>query len=193
MKTKAKPLAKVRSAGTLPWLGFDRVRPNGWIRPGNMLELTHWMVLHRPFEPAALIRQIQCERHRRECPIEPFRIDDMKWKRAAGPLSIEQAKIQRRAWIASALLHLFFFVLVGIEVYLKAQTFLDPVFYIFCIPGLLVGFPVAMLFGVGGPHGEGVFFGILFGLPANVFAYYWIAARVFALIDRLSHTGENSR
>ena len=116
----------------------------------------------------------------------------MKWKRAARLPSMEQAKIKRRAWIASALLHLFFFVLAAIEVHLTAQTFLDPVFYIFCIPGLLVGFPVAMLFGVGGPHGEGVFFGILFGLPANVFAYYWIATRVFALINRLSHSGENS-
>jgi hypothetical protein len=29
VKTKDKPLAKVRSAGTLPWLCFDRVRPNG--------------------------------------------------------------------------------------------------------------------------------------------------------------------
>src|SRR5580700_9772027 len=27
LKTKAKSLARVRSAGTLPWLGFDRVQP----------------------------------------------------------------------------------------------------------------------------------------------------------------------
>ena len=28
LKTKAKSLAGVRSAGTLPWLGFYRVQPN---------------------------------------------------------------------------------------------------------------------------------------------------------------------
>src|SRR6267143_6499227 len=28
LKTKAKSLARVRSAGTLPWLGFDRRQPN---------------------------------------------------------------------------------------------------------------------------------------------------------------------
>ena len=28
LKTKAKSLARVRSAGTLPWLGFDRGPPN---------------------------------------------------------------------------------------------------------------------------------------------------------------------
>jgi hypothetical protein len=88
---------------------------------------------------------------------------DMKSDRAAGLLSTEQAKIRRRAWVASASLHLFFLVLVGIEFYLKAETFLDPVFYIFCVPGLLVGLPVAMLFALGGPHGEGVFFAISSG------------------------------
>jgi hypothetical protein len=101
---------------------------------------------------------------------------------------MDQAKIRRRAWVVSGSLHLFFLVLVGIEVYLKAQTVLDAVFYIFCIPGLLVGFPVAMLFGVGGSHGEGAFFALLFGLPANVFAYYWITARVFTLLNRFSNS-----
>jgi len=28
LKTKAKSLARVRSAGTLTWLGFDRAQPN---------------------------------------------------------------------------------------------------------------------------------------------------------------------
>src|SRR5580704_9882249 len=34
-KTKAKSLARVRSAGTLPWLGFDRVQPKGSLLPGK--------------------------------------------------------------------------------------------------------------------------------------------------------------
>jgi hypothetical protein len=33
LKTKAKNSGKVRSAGTLPWLGFDRVPPNRWVLP----------------------------------------------------------------------------------------------------------------------------------------------------------------
>jgi len=68
--------------------------------------------------------------------------------------------------------------LIAVEVSLKTETVLDPIFYPFCIPGLLVGFPVAMLFGVGGPHGEGIFFGVLFGLPFNVFAYYWLTIQL---------------
>jgi len=28
LKTEGKSLARVRSSGTLPWLGFDRVQPN---------------------------------------------------------------------------------------------------------------------------------------------------------------------
>jgi hypothetical protein len=35
LKTKAKSLARVRSAGTLPWLGFDRVQPNRSLLPGK--------------------------------------------------------------------------------------------------------------------------------------------------------------
>ena len=31
LETKAKSLARVRSAGTLPWLGFDRVQSNKWV------------------------------------------------------------------------------------------------------------------------------------------------------------------
>ena len=33
LKTKAKSLARVRSAGTLPWLGFDRGQPNRSLLP----------------------------------------------------------------------------------------------------------------------------------------------------------------
>jgi ASPM-SPD-2-Hydin domain-containing protein len=53
LKTKAKSLARVRSAGTLPWLSFDRdsqTDPFSW---GSIVESTHWMVLHRPVELAA--------------------------------------------------------------------------------------------------------------------------------------------
>ena len=91
---------------------------------------------------------------------------------------MEASKIRRRGWIVSGALHLTFLLLIAVEVSLKAATFLDGVFYAFCIPGLLVGFPVAILFGVGGPHGEGVFFGILIGLPFNVFAYYWLTTQI---------------
>src|ERR1700722_327928 len=35
LKTKAKSLVRVRSAGTLPWLGFYRVRPNGSLLLGK--------------------------------------------------------------------------------------------------------------------------------------------------------------
>jgi hypothetical protein len=33
LKTKAKIAGWVRSVGTLPWLGFDRVLPNRWVLP----------------------------------------------------------------------------------------------------------------------------------------------------------------
>jgi hypothetical protein len=35
LKTKARSLARVRAAETLPWLGFDRVRPNRSLPPGK--------------------------------------------------------------------------------------------------------------------------------------------------------------
>ena len=54
LKTKAT-LARVRPAGTLPWLGFDRVQTNTWFSRGSIVESMHWMVLHRPVELAALI------------------------------------------------------------------------------------------------------------------------------------------
>src|SRR5579863_4236445 len=54
LRTKAKTLARVRSARTLPWLGFDRVQPNGTLDPGGIVESTHWMVLRRPSEPARI-------------------------------------------------------------------------------------------------------------------------------------------
>jgi hypothetical protein len=34
-KQRLKPLARVRSAGTLHWQGFDRARPNGLALQGN--------------------------------------------------------------------------------------------------------------------------------------------------------------
>ena len=37
LKTKAKSLARIRSAGTLRWLGFDRLQANRSVLPGN-----HW-------------------------------------------------------------------------------------------------------------------------------------------------------
>src|ERR1700693_283308 len=59
LKTKAKSLARVRSAGTRPWLGFDRVQPNGSLAPGSIVESMYWLVLRRPSEPAALTGQVQ--------------------------------------------------------------------------------------------------------------------------------------
>jgi hypothetical protein len=35
LKTKAKSLAQIKTARALPWLGFERVEPNGWILPGK--------------------------------------------------------------------------------------------------------------------------------------------------------------
>src|SRR4029453_17069609 len=82
LKTKAKSLARVRSAGTLPWLGFDRAQPNRSLLPGSIVDSTHWMVLRRPSEPAritghleliALIRFIpQIGRRRRGHPLRYF-------------------------------------------------------------------------------------------------------------------------
>jgi hypothetical protein len=54
LKTKAKSLARVRSAGTLPWLGFDRDSQTDHFSRGSIVESTHWVVLHRPVELAAL-------------------------------------------------------------------------------------------------------------------------------------------
>jgi len=53
-KRKPKSLARVRPAGTLPWLGFDRVQPYRWLRRGSIAESMHWMVLHRRVELAAV-------------------------------------------------------------------------------------------------------------------------------------------
>jgi hypothetical protein len=57
-------LLRVRPAGTLPWLGFDRVQPNRWFSRASIVESMHWMVLHRPVELAALTRQVAllCDR-----------------------------------------------------------------------------------------------------------------------------------
>jgi hypothetical protein len=42
----------------LLWLGFDRVQPNRWFSRASIVESMHWMVLHPPVEPAALIRHL---------------------------------------------------------------------------------------------------------------------------------------
>jgi hypothetical protein len=55
LETKPKSLVRVKSAGTLPWLGFDRVQSNGSFSRGSIVESMYWMVLHRPVELAALI------------------------------------------------------------------------------------------------------------------------------------------
>ena len=55
-KQMLKSLAGVRADGMLPWLGFDSVQPNRWLSRGSSVESMRWMVLHRPVEPAALIR-----------------------------------------------------------------------------------------------------------------------------------------
>jgi|SRR5271163_2818565 len=55
-KQKLESLARDRPAGRLPGLSFDRVQPNGRFSRGGIVELTQWMVLHRPVELGALIR-----------------------------------------------------------------------------------------------------------------------------------------
>src|SRR5208282_5027305 len=55
-KQKLNSLARVRPAGTLPWLGFHRVQPKKWFFRASNVESAHWMVLHRPVELAAFIR-----------------------------------------------------------------------------------------------------------------------------------------
>jgi hypothetical protein len=49
-------IVRARSAGMLPWQGFDRVQPNGWFFRGSNVESMHWMVLHRPVDLARLFR-----------------------------------------------------------------------------------------------------------------------------------------
>src|SRR5208282_3838000 len=57
-KQKLNSLARVRPAGTLPWLGFHRVQPNRWFFRASIVESMHWMVLHRPVELARVIGQV---------------------------------------------------------------------------------------------------------------------------------------
>ena len=52
LKQKLKPIARVRPAGTLSWLGFDRVQSNTRLSCASVVERMHWMVLHRPVELA---------------------------------------------------------------------------------------------------------------------------------------------
>jgi hypothetical protein len=58
-KQKLKSVARVRPAGALLWLGFDRVQPNRWFPRGSIGESMHWMVLHRPVELALIIGSVQ--------------------------------------------------------------------------------------------------------------------------------------
>lgn len=106
---------------------------------------------------------------------------------------MKERKIRSYGWIATATLHLTFALLIAIDVSRKASTFLDPAFYAFCVPGLIVGYPLAMLFGTGGGHGEGVFFGILFGLPVNVLAYRYLPVWVIKIFHRFLSSGRQSR
>ena len=62
-KTKAKSLARVRSIGTLAWLGFERVRPIRALLRGSIVESMHWMVLRRPFEPAGETGKVEASTH----------------------------------------------------------------------------------------------------------------------------------
>src|ERR1700722_17619579 len=57
-KQKPKSLARARPTRTLLWLGLDRAQPNRWFSRGNIAESMHWMVLHRPVEPAAFTGQV---------------------------------------------------------------------------------------------------------------------------------------
>jgi hypothetical protein len=75
LKTEIKSLARVRSAGTLPWLGHERGQPNRSLLSGESpVDSTHWMVLRRPSE---LARQISHLSHggfaaemRANCPLK---------------------------------------------------------------------------------------------------------------------------
>ena len=55
LKTKAKTAHQGWPAGTLPWLGIDRIQPNRWFSRASNVESMQWMVLHRSVELAALI------------------------------------------------------------------------------------------------------------------------------------------
>lgn len=54
-KQKLKQLARVRPAGTLPWLFLRRAQPSSWFSRGSIFESMHWMELPRPVELARLI------------------------------------------------------------------------------------------------------------------------------------------
>src|SRR5271156_3267443 len=50
--------ARIRPAGTLLWLGFDRVQPNRWFCRASIVESMHCMVLRRPVKLAALTGEV---------------------------------------------------------------------------------------------------------------------------------------
>lgn len=81
-------------------------------------------------------------------------------------------------------MHVTAAILIAGEVSLKVSAVPDPIFYALCVPGLLIGIPAAMRFGLGGSHSESVCFGILFGLPFNVLAYCFLATFVMKWLFR---------
>jgi hypothetical protein len=91
---------------------------------------------------------------------------------------MEESRIRRRAWIVIATLRLTVAPLIAVEVSLKAETAPDPIFYAFGIPGTSRRLSRGVLLGVGGPHGEGILFGVLFGLPFDVFAYCLLTIQI---------------
>src|SRR5271169_6725309 len=56
-----KSLARVRPAGTLLWLGFNRVQSNRWFSRASIVESMHCMVLRRPVELATQTGQVKCD------------------------------------------------------------------------------------------------------------------------------------
>jgi hypothetical protein len=54
LETKPKSLVRVKSAGTLPWLGLTEYSPTDRFSRGSIVESMYWMVLHRPVELAEL-------------------------------------------------------------------------------------------------------------------------------------------
>ena len=54
LKTKAKNACRIRSAGTLSWLGFHQVCQTDRFSRESIVESMRWMVLHRPVEPASV-------------------------------------------------------------------------------------------------------------------------------------------
>ncbi len=56
VENKAKLLPRLRSAETLPCLGFGRLNQTDLFPSGSIVDSRNWSVLHRPSEPAGFIR-----------------------------------------------------------------------------------------------------------------------------------------